>query len=158
MEERVLCSLESCEILDIIYDEHIDCLVEIEEVRYAVCFRSILVLQFERVRADIQDACARIECAHLITDRISEVGLTYSTASVDKERVESRSTGLLSDSQTGRARQFIRFSGNERVEGIECVQLRLKRSIRHVLVHRQRVDSTINRLSCRRQTGSCTGG
>ena len=122
MEERILRTFQSCEILDIIDDEHIHRLIEIEEIRDPVLLTRVLELQLKSVRRYIQHACLRVERKRLMTDRASQVGLTYSAASVDKERVESRITGLLSNSQTCRTSQLVRLTGDERIEGIEFVQ------------------------------------
>ena len=50
MEERVLRTFQSCEILDIIDDEHIHRLIEIEEIRYPVLLPCVLELQLKGVR------------------------------------------------------------------------------------------------------------
>ena len=118
MEERVLRALEPRKILDVIHDKHIHRLIEIQEIRDAVCLGGILVLEFESVRADIEHAELRVDEPCLVSDSIGEVCLPHSASAIYKKRVESRRTGLLGDSDTRRTRQFVGFSGNERVKGI----------------------------------------
>ena len=74
MEEGILCSFESREILDIIDDKYIDRLVEIEEIRYSVFLACVLELQFERIRANIKYTCVRVERLRLMPDRAGKMG------------------------------------------------------------------------------------
>ena len=53
MEERILRSFESSEILYIVHDKHINRLIEIEEIRNTVIERSVLILHLESVRAHV---------------------------------------------------------------------------------------------------------
>ena len=126
MEEGILRASQPCEILDIIHDQHVNRVVEIEEIRHFVVLRSVLVLQFECIRADIDDTRLWIERPNLISDRVCEVGLPHSASAIDEERVEGCISRLFSDSQSGSTRQLIRLSGHEGIEGIEVVQLRVK--------------------------------
>ncbi len=60
----------------------------------------------------------RVKRLHLVPDSAREMGLAHSAASVDKERIERRVTRLFGDRQTGRAGEFVRLAGYERVKRI----------------------------------------
>ena len=126
MEEGVLGALESGEVLDIIDDEHIDRLVEIQKVGNTIQVVRILELQLKRVGSNIKNARMREEQRHLVADGIGQMGLTYSATAVDKQRVEGREAGLLSDSHTGSTCQLVGLSRYERLKGIKRVELRFE--------------------------------
>ena len=92
-----------------------------------------------------------------MTDGIRQVGLPHSATAVDEQGVERRVTGLLGDSQTGRAREFIRFARDERVKSIELVQLRVEVLRVLLRVHRL-LRGRMRARPRRRQHGSCPGG
>ena len=107
MKERILRTLQAREILDIVHDQYINRLVEIQEIRDPVRLGCVLVLQLERVRTYVQHTCLRVIELDLIADGIGQVRLTYSAATIDKQRIEGRVTRLLCNRYTCRARQLV---------------------------------------------------
>ena len=77
-----------------------------------------------------------------MTYRTREVRLTHSTATVDEERVESRVSGLLGDGQSCCTCQFVRFTRDERVEGLEVIEGR------QVVLTRYRLLERFSRSRC----------
>ena len=80
LEECILCTLEVCKILDIIHNQHINRLIEHQEIWYAIVIYSILELQFERISSHIQHSRIRVERTYFITNSISQVRFTNSAA------------------------------------------------------------------------------
>ena len=149
MEERVLRTLQSRKILDIINNQHINRLVEIQEIRDTVRLGSLLVLQLESVCTHVQHTRLRVQHTNLVADGIGQVRLTHSATSVDEQRVKGRTARLLSNRHTCRTRQLIRLARNKRIKRILRIQLRFKR-VGYCLLPEQRL-RTCGLLSGRRK-------
>ena len=122
MEEGVLRTFETCEILNIIHNEYIYRLIEIQEIGYAISVARVLELQLKGIGRYIKYTRAGIRQQGLITDGVGEVGLPYSATPLDKKRIESRVSRLTSRRHAGSARQLIGLTGNEVLEGIALIQ------------------------------------
>ena len=123
MEEGILRAFKASKILDIIHNQHIYRLIEIEEIGDTVIQRSVLVLQFKRVRTHVQHACLRVHRAHLISDSVCQVGLSYSASTVDEKRIKGSIARLFGNCHACSTGQLIRLTGNERIKRIVCIQL-----------------------------------
>ena len=156
MEEGILGSFETREILNIIHNQHIYRLIEIEEIGDAVALRSVLILELEGVCAHVEHTRMRIEQLNLISDGVCQVGLSYSATAIDEERVESCVARLFGNRYAGCTCQFIRFSRYKRIKGIIGIELGVEviRTDRRVINYMVRL-----RLCARgRKHGSCSGG
>ena len=76
VEECVLCLRRVDPFLDVINDEHVDRLVERNEIIEMILNDSIGELHLEKTGADIQHALLGIEMLGVNTDGIDQMGLS----------------------------------------------------------------------------------
>ena len=123
MEESVLRALQACEILYVVHDKDIHRLVEIEEVGYAVGVARVLELQLKGVGRYIEYTRMGVRQQGLVADGVGEVGLPYSAAAVDKERIEGGVARLASRRHAGSACQLIGLACYKVLEGVALIEL-----------------------------------
>ena len=126
VKERVKGLRGSSPLLDIIHDEHIDALVEADEVVHRIPTGGIGKLHLEQTGRDIKYAPAWVHLFTTHANGIDEVRLATSRGSIDKEGVEGRLARMLSNSHADSARQLVGITLDETLEGLVQVELRIK--------------------------------
>lgn len=142
MEEGVECPRRSSPLLYVIDDEHVDGLVEIDEIVGRVATHGISVLHLEEACRYIEYALLWIGLLALYADSIDKVGLAASRRSIYKERIEGRLAWMVSDRDTHGTGQFIAVALNEVLESLLGIELRVKVLVRHGIEHRRRLVDT----------------
>lgn len=118
VEERVKGLRGSSPLLDIIHDEHIDALVEADEVVHRIPTGGIGKLHLEQTGRDIKYAPAWVHLFTTHANGIDEVRLATSRGSIDKEGVEGRLARMLSNGHADSARQLVGITLDETLEGL----------------------------------------
>ncbi len=125
VEERQLSLLSSHPLLNIIDYQHIDGLIEIDEVVGGIMQHRTRILHLEQARTDIEHTLIGIQLLGTYADSIDEVGLSTSRRSEDKHRVERGLAGMLGYRQPHAARQLIAVTLDKIREGEMRIQLRV---------------------------------
>ena len=107
MEEGILRPVHADHLLDIIQDQHIDILIEMQEIVGRILSHRIRKLHTEQVRRDIKDTLLRMQLTDARTNRIAEVRLSHPGRTIDKQRVESGLSRILRHGLTCRSNQLI---------------------------------------------------
>ena len=123
MEECFLCLGSRHPLLHVIHYQHIDSLIEMDEIVDAVLHLCTGVLHLKQSGADIQHAFLRVQLLGAYTDRIDQVCLSASTGTVDKHRIELRSSRVLRNRKSYTAWQLVTVALNEVCEGVVGIQL-----------------------------------
>ena len=82
VEERILRTGLSRQLLDVVDDEHVDHLVEMDEVGDLAVLVGRLELGLELVHRDVQHLQFRMTLTHLVADRLHDVGLAQSRITI----------------------------------------------------------------------------
>ncbi len=146
MEERSDGLLSSSPLLYVVNNQHIDGLIEIDEVVDRVLSTGIGKLHLEQAGTDIEYALLRIHLLATHTDGVDEVRLATARGTIDKEGVERRLAWMLSDGETHRSRELVGIALDEVLEGLLGIQLRVQ-SLRNSSIEcRGRLIATCNDL------------
>ncbi len=128
VEERVLRRDEvlAGKLLDVVDDEHVDALVEVDEVVQSVLTHGIGVLHLELIGGDVEHALGGVVLEDLEADGLCKVRLADTTGSEDEEGVECRIAGTVADSEAGTERELVGLAGTERAERAVGIEMRLE--------------------------------
>ena len=107
VEEGILCAGRRQPFLNVIHDEHVDGLVEIDEVVHLIGLHGIGILHLEQARADIQHSLLWVEALAFDTDGIDQVGLSTSRRAIDEHGIELHVVGMLGNAESHTARQLV---------------------------------------------------
>ena len=135
-------------LLDIVYDEYVDVLIEVDKVVSGVLTYRIGELHLEQTGADVEHTLVGIRLAALQSDGIYQVGLTTTRWTIDEEWIEGGLTRMLSDRQSYSAGQLVRSTLDVVVEALLRVELRIELLLAWGIEHAGRlVDVLTNRYS-----------
>ena len=123
MEERVECLGRIHPLLDIIYDQHIDALVEVDEVVGRVMTHRVGKLHLEQAGRDVKDAFLGIGLLAAHTDSIHKMGLATARGAIDKERIKGGLSRMFSNGEADGTRQFVGITLDEVLEGLLRIKL-----------------------------------
>ena len=123
MEEGSNRLLGSSPLLNIIDNQHINRLIEVDEVVDGILATGIGKLYLEQASRYIEYALARIHLLTTNTNSIDQVGLTTSRRTINKEWIEGRLARMLSNRETYRARQLVRVALDIALESLMRIQL-----------------------------------
>ena len=112
--------------LNVIDDEHVDALIEVDEIIKSVLSRGVAVLHVEQPRTDVEHAFLRIELHDAVADGVGEVRLSAARRSVDEHRVELAVVRMLGYRLSHAARQFVAVALNEVGESLSRIELRVE--------------------------------
>ena len=124
MEECFLCLLCRYPLLYVVHYQHVDGLIEVDEVVHGVVSHGIGVLHLEESGTDIQHSLLRIELLGAHSDGVDEVRFAASRRSVDEHRVELCGIRMLGDRLSHGSRQLVARSFDIVAEGEVGVELR----------------------------------
>lgn len=113
-------------LLYVIDDEHIDALVEVDEVVARVVYDGIGVLRLEHIGRHEEHAFLRVELAYAYTDGIDQMCLAHTAWSVEEEGVESAVSWSFGDAHGYTEREFVALALHEVLEGVTLVELRVE--------------------------------
>ena len=117
VEEGIQGLRLACPILHIIHDEHIDRLVEIDEIIARIMQHRIGILCLEEAGTDIEHTLLRIHLLGFQTDGIHQVSLSATRRTIDEHRIELRGIRMLSDRQSHRTWQLVAVTLHIIIEG-----------------------------------------
>ena len=126
VEERLLRLVEAYPLLNVIDDEHVDGLVEMDEVVERVLAHGVGVLHLEEACADVEHALLRIELCDTVADGVHEMRLAAARRAIDEHRVELRVLRMLGDAHAYATRQFVAVALDEVRERLSRIELRVK--------------------------------
>lgn len=129
-EQEVVEDVEECvlgfrfadELLYVVDDEHVDALVEVDEVVGLLGLDGIGVLQQEDVGGDVDDAFFGVALFDGYAYRVGEMGFAYGRRAEDEEGVEDRFAGMGGDVEPGAAGELVALAFYEVVEGVFWVE------------------------------------
>ncbi len=122
VEELFLELLGAFEELDVVDEQHVDLAVAPLEGRHALGAHRVDELVHHRLGRDVADPLAGEQLAHVVTDRVQQVGLAESGRAVDEQRVVGPSRAL-GDTERRRVREAVGRTDHELVERVAGVQL-----------------------------------
>ena len=123
MEERSHCPLGCSPLLNIVHDQHIDGLVEIDEVVHRILTAGIGKLHLEQTCTDIQHPLLRIEFLYPYSDGIDEMRLSTARWSEDEHGVELGGGRILCDGHSHSPWQLVAAALDEVLESLLWVEL-----------------------------------
>src|SRR5579862_3238700 len=124
-EKGVLGFLGTVEELDVIDDQHVDQLIEMDEIIDRIVLGMIDKLVDELLRADVKDHFILVETLDLIADGLREMRLPQPHPAIDHQGVERIGARFLRDSLAGAACNTVAITFNKRIEGIYGIELRI---------------------------------
>ena len=126
VEKSILCLRRVDPFLDVVDDEHVDRLIEGDEVVEVVLNDRIGELHLKETRTDIQHTLLRIEVLGVYADGIDEMRFSAARGTIDKHRVELQRVGVLGNRESHGTRQLIALSLNVVAESEMRIELRVK--------------------------------
>ena len=126
VEEGELRLLLSGKLLHIVDDEHVDALVEADEVVDLLLQVGVDELYLEQVGGDVEHAQLGVELTEAVADGVDQVGLADAGAAVDEQRVERGLLGVLRNGSAHGEGELVGGALDEVVEGVGGVQLRVE--------------------------------
>ena len=136
MEERCHGLLSRCPFLHIVDDEHVDGLIEMDEVVDGILAAGITELHLEEAGRHVQHALLRVHLLTLQSDGIHQMRLSASRRTIEEEGIERRLARMLGNAETYRARQLVGVTLNEGMERLVNVQLGIEVPV-HRVHHRR---------------------
>ena len=137
VEKGVLRLGHAGKLLCVINDEHINSLIEIDEVIDRIIAHRVRVLHLEEVGRHIQHPFLRIQFLDLGTDGIDQVRLSHTRCAIDEQRIENGFGRIERHGLGHAAREFVAFSFYKSLKVIVTLQVRIQfvhqRLARHVL-------------------------
>ena len=125
VEERVLRTGLSRQLLDVVDDQHVDHLVEVDEVGNLAVLVGRLELRLELVHRDVQHLQLRVALAHLVADRLHDVGLSQPRIPIYIKRIEGVVSRVHRYGHARRAGQPVALALDEGREREVRIQLRI---------------------------------
>ena len=125
MEEGVQRLRRVSPLLNVIDNQHIDGLIEVDEVVGGVLAHGVSELHLEETRTDIEHTLLRIGLLATHTDGIDEVSLTTARGSEDEEGVEGRFTRMLCNGESHRTGEFVGITLDKGLESLLGIKLRI---------------------------------
>ena len=122
VEELLLELLGALEELDVVDEQHVDLAVAAFEAGHALRAHRVDELVHHRLGRDVADALAREQLAHVMADRVQQVGLAEPGRAVDEQRVVGTGRAL-GHRQRGGVREAVRRADDELVERVAGIQL-----------------------------------
>ena len=126
VEEGGNSLLGSSPLLYVIDNQHVDRLIEIDEVVNRVLTTGICELHLKQTCRNVEHTFLRIGLLTAQTDGIDEMSLTTSRGTIDEERVECRLTRMIRNREANGARQLIAVALDKRLESLLQVELRIQ--------------------------------
>ena len=126
VEERVERPRRRGPLLNIVNYQHINGLIEIDEVVGSVTTHGIGKLHLKETCRHIEHTLLGIHLLTTHTDGIDEMCLATARRAEDEEGIERRLARMLGDGETYRARQFVAVALDERLERLMNIQLRVE--------------------------------
>ena len=136
MEEGGDGLLSGGPLLHIIDNQHIDGLIEVDEVVDRILSTGIGKLHLEQTGTDIEHAFLRIHLLAAHTDGVDEVRLATTRGAIDKERIERRLTRMLCNRKAHRTGQLVGIAFDIVLESLLGIQLRVQ-SLRNGSIERR---------------------
>ncbi len=125
VEECVLCARHVLQVLDIIYNQSVDALIEVEEaVDVAGSCSGILAL--EEACGNIKYACTRIALFDTNADGLNEMCFAHTGGTEDKEWIECLYSGVVGNGFAYRAGNFVARALAVVLESVSRVELRVE--------------------------------
>ena len=125
VEEDVLRTRLSGQLLDVVDDEHVDHLIEVDEIGNFAAFVRRLELGLEFVHRHVEHLQLGMTLQHFVADRLCDVGLSQSRIAVYIQGVERRRAGIHRHRHAGRPRQPVALPLDEGREGVVRIELRV---------------------------------
>ena len=122
LEEGHLC-VGGGDFLYVIDDEHVDALVEVDEVVARVVDDRVGVLRLEYIGRHEEHALLRVELAYADADGIDQMCLAHTARSVEEEGIEGTVSRSLGNAHGHTEREFVALSLHEVLEGVALVEL-----------------------------------
>ena len=121
VEELLLELLGALEELDVVDQEHVEVAVATLEARHRLGPDGVDELVHERLGGDVAHPLVAEHGAHVVADRVEQVGLAEPGGPVDEQRVVGPARAL-GDRQRGGVGEAVRRADDELVEGVAGVQ------------------------------------
>lgn len=123
MEECALGARLADKILDVVENEHVDALVEVDEVVDTSAAQSRGILALEKARRHIQHPLLRVELLDAYADGLYQMGLADAGRAEYEERVESLAFGIRRDGLADRTRHAVAHSDAIVLESVARIEL-----------------------------------
>ena len=123
MEERVECLGRVHPLLDVINNQHINRLVEVDEIIGRVMTHGIRELHLEQSCRDIKHPFLGIGLLATYTDSVDQMGLTTTGRTVDEEGIEGTLAWMLCYGEANGTRQFVGIALDKVLEGLLHIKL-----------------------------------
>ena len=107
MEEGIQCLRLTSPLLDIIHNQHINRLIEVDEIIARIMEHGISILGLEKTGTHIEHTLLRIHLLRFQTDGIHQMRLTATRRSVNEHWVKLGGIGMLGNRQSYGTRQLI---------------------------------------------------
>ena len=121
IEESVLGPL-TLQVLDVVHDQHVDSLVESDEIHDAVSLVGVHILGLELVPAYIEHLKVLETLFDVNADGLRNVRLAQSRATEEKERIERGFSGSLRNAFRGAHTQFVALPFHQIAETVNRIQ------------------------------------
>ena len=123
MEERVERLGGVHPLLNIINNQHVDALIEVDEVVGRVMTHRVGKLHLEQAGRDVKDAFLGIGLLTAHTDSIHKMGLATARGTVNKERIKCGLSRMLGNGEADGTRQLVGITLDEVLEGLLRIKL-----------------------------------
>ena len=150
MEERVKRLGGVHPLLDVIDDQHIDGLVEVDEVVGGVMTHRVGELHLEQTGRDIEHPFLGIGLLAAHADGVDQVCLATTRGTVDKEGIERALARMLGDGEADGTWKFVGIALDEVLEGLLRVELGIQLLGRSGIECRWRLVGALRLLDLRR--------
>ncbi len=125
IEKRILRSRLTCQLLNVVDEQHVDHLIKMDEIGDFALFISGLELRLEFVHRDIEHAQFGMTLPNFVSDGLHDVGFAQSRIAPDIERVERRVARIDGDGHAGGTGQPVAFALDEGIERQIRIELRI---------------------------------
>ena len=158
MEERVERLGGVHPLLDVIDNQHVDGLVEVDEVVGGVMTHRVGELHLEQTGRHIEHPLLGIGLLAAHTDGVDQVGLATTRGTIDKEGIERALARMLGDGEADGTWQLVGIALDEVLEGLLRVELGIQLLGRSSIECRRRLISALRLLDIRRTIALHGGG
>ena len=125
MEEGILCFELSCKELDIVEQEHVNTLIEIDEVVDFLLDNSGRVLALKNPGRHIKHPHARILLLELDADSLQKVGLAHTRRAKDEQGIVGLDFRVLSNGLSNAHSELVAHAAAIVVKGVSRIELRI---------------------------------
>ena len=125
VEKHILCAGFPRKELNVVDDEHINHLVEVDEIRAVVVLVGRHILGRKLFGLHVKHGLLRVQTFGFQSDGVAEVGLSQTSAAIDDQGVERALSRVFGHFKAGGTRQAVAFAFDEVVEGVVFVELRV---------------------------------